>query len=161
MSLAEPTASHASGVVLRGALKPRYEEILTRAALAFIAGLHRRLEGCRHELLARRRAGRPNWTQANCLTRDWKVAAISSDLLDRRVEIAGPVDRKMIVNALNSGAKVFMADFEDAPRRPETTPSRSSSTSRDRWGGTIDFNDLGNGRQRRLKSDVCAAANYP
>ena len=45
---------------------------------------------------------------------DWKVAPIPADLLDRRVEITGPVDRKMIVNALNSGAKVFMADFEDA-----------------------------------------------
>jgi malate synthase len=56
------------------------------------------------------------------------VAPLPADLLDRRVEITGPVDRKMIINALNSGASVFMADFEDAPRRPGPTWSRASST---------------------------------
>jgi malate synthase len=99
-------------------------EILTSEASSFLNRLGRRFESRRQELLARRRVrqGRidagelPDFLPetAGVREKDWTVAPIPHDLLDRRVEITGPVDRKMIINALNSGANVFMADFEDS-----------------------------------------------
>ena len=98
--------------------------LLTPAACAFLADLHTRFEPRITALLAARRerqarfdAGeRPDFPTATRELRadDWRVAPIPSDLRDRRVEITGPVDRKMVINGLNSGAQVFMADFEDA-----------------------------------------------
>jgi malate synthase len=103
---------------------PGDEEILSPEALAFVARLHRELNGRRLELLDRRRArqrdldagARPGFLPATREIReaDWRVAEPPADLRDRRVEITGPVERKMMINALNSGASVFMADFEDA-----------------------------------------------
>ena len=100
------------------------DQILTAEALSFVAMLHREFNPRRKELLAKREerksrldAGeRPDFLPDTQEIRDgeWNVAPIPKDLLDRRVEITGPVDRKMIINALNSGANVFMADFEDA-----------------------------------------------
>ncbi len=90
------------------------DDVLSREALAFVDRLHRELNPERERLLAARdeRTGeRPHFVRA---PRDFTVAAAPADLRDRRVEITGPVDRKMMINALNSGAKVFMADFEDA-----------------------------------------------
>ena len=72
---------------------------------------------------------------------DWKVAPIPADLLDRRVEITGPVDRKMIINALNSGANVFMADFEDANSPTWANKIEGQINLKDRWAGKIDFTD--------------------
>ena len=99
-------------------------EIPTAPALAFLDELARRFEPTRHNLLERRKARQgeidsgilPHFLPETAKIRnsDWKVAAIPPDLTDRRVEITGPVDRKMIINALNCGANVFMADFEDA-----------------------------------------------
>ena len=99
-------------------------EILTPEALKFVAALCMRFEGRRRELLEVRRerqkdidAGKfPDFLAETASVRagDWKVAPVPADLQDRRVEITGPVDRKMVINALNSGANVFMADFEDA-----------------------------------------------
>ena len=116
--------SKLDAVELRAAPGPRHDEILSPDALGFLAELHRSFNGRRLAALARRverqkrfDAGEtPDFLAETRAVRegDWKVAAIPADLLDRRVEITGPVDRKMIVNALNSGAKVFMADFEDA-----------------------------------------------
>src|SRR5216684_2865252 len=103
---------------------PGCEEIVSAAALEFLAGLAARFEPRRRELLERRRqrqqeldAGRlPDFLPETKAVREreWTVAAVRPDLRDRRVEITGPVDRKMIINALNSRANVFMADFEDA-----------------------------------------------
>jgi malate synthase len=94
------------------------EEVLSPDALAFVALLQRELGPRREELLARRqqRTGSPDFLDETREIRagDWRVAPPPQDLLDRRVEITGPVDRKMMINALNSGARVFMADFEDA-----------------------------------------------
>jgi malate synthase len=100
------------------------EEILSPEALSLVARLHRELNGRRLELLDRRQerqreldAGvRPDFLAETQEIRegDWRVAEAPADLRDRRVEITGPVDRKMMINALNSGARVFMADFEDA-----------------------------------------------
>ncbi|WP_412026791.1 malate synthase A [Deinococcus yunweiensis] len=112
------------GMTITGPLKPGFEEILTPEALAFVAELHRTFEARRAELLAAREtrqtrldAGeKPDFLPETKAIRDgdWRIAPLPDDLKDRRVEITGPVDRKMIINALNSGARVFMADFEDA-----------------------------------------------
>jgi malate synthase len=100
------------------------DRLLTRSALEFLADLHRTFEARRQELLARRtevQAGidRGEWPEFPAETAaqrqaDWRVAPVPADLRDRRVEITGPVDRKMMINALNSGARTFMADFEDS-----------------------------------------------
>jgi len=105
-------------------LRPGYEAILSAPALAFVADLTRRFRPRVHELLEARRqrqaridAGeRPDFLPATAELRasDWTVSPVPPDLRDRRVEITGPVDRKMIINALSSGANAFMADFEDA-----------------------------------------------
>lgn len=122
-----PTHPHLTlpdGMTITGPLKPGYEEILTPDALAFVAELHRRYEGRRADLLDAREARqkrldageKPDFLPGTRGVREgeWKIAPLPDDLKDRRVEITGPVDRKMIINALNSGARVFMADFEDA-----------------------------------------------
>ncbi len=119
-SLAEP----ASDAIVLGRQDPAWAGILTPDALAFLTKLARSFEARRRELLANRQArhaalfaGRmPDFLPETKAVRDgsWTVAPIPADLMDRRVEITGPVDRKMVINALNSGAKVFMADFEDS-----------------------------------------------
>ncbi len=112
-------------VEVRGAPVEGGEQVLTEQALAFVADLHREFNPRRQELLQRRverqrelDAGQlPDFLAETREIREddrWRVATAPRDLQDRRVEITGPVDRKMVINALNSGAKVFMADFEDA-----------------------------------------------
>jgi malate synthase len=113
-----------AGVIIAGKITPEVEEVLTPQALAFIADLQRRFNPTRHQLLAARaerqaaiNAGaKLGFLQdtASIRSAEWQVAAAPADLNDRRVEITGPTERKMMINALNSGAKVFMADFEDA-----------------------------------------------
>jgi malate synthase len=113
-----------SGVSGTGAMLPGYERVLTAEALGFVADLVRTFGVRVDELLARRRerqalldAGQPmDFLEETARIRaaDWTVAPLPPDLLDRRVEITGPTDRKMVINALNSGASVFLADFEDA-----------------------------------------------
>ncbi|HEY6117047.1 MAG TPA: malate synthase A [Candidatus Dormibacteraeota bacterium] len=111
-------------IQLKGAVEGRAREVLTPEALAFVAKLQREFAGRREELLRLRDerqrrldAGEtPQFlvTTSSVRDSDWKVAKVPGDLQDRRVEITGPTDRKMLINALNSGARVFMADFEDA-----------------------------------------------
>jgi malate synthase len=113
-----------AGVEIKADVSPAFAEILTPEALALIAKLHRAFEPRRQELLAKRAervkrldAGeRPDFLAETKSVRegDWKIASLPKDLLCRRVEITGPVDRKMVINALNSGADSFMADFEDS-----------------------------------------------
>jgi malate synthase len=106
-------------------MRPAFSTVLTREALAFVASLHRAFAPRVAELLARRRARAERLAQGvesfdflpeTAAVREaaWTVAPLPPDLIDRRVEITGPVERKMIINALNSGASVFMADFEDS-----------------------------------------------
>jgi len=117
--------SFPAGVVLTSQILPQHENILTPPAIEFITTLARRFEATRKSLLQARllrqqqlnQGTMPNFLDATAHVResDWQVAPIPADLQDRRVEITGPAsDRKMVINALNSGAKVFMADFEDA-----------------------------------------------
>jgi malate synthase len=111
-------------VVVLAPLSPGYEQVLTPETLDFVAALHREFEPRRQELLLRRAerqrrfdAGEmPDFLAetASIRAREWSIATQPADLLDRRVEITGPTDRKMVINALNSGASTFMADFEDA-----------------------------------------------
>jgi malate synthase len=112
------------GIEVRGDVDARFAEILSAEALAFVARLQREFGATRTALLQRRAerqkaldAGeRPDFLPETAAVRsgDWQVAPVPADLQDRRVEITGPVDRKMMINALNSGARTFMADFEDS-----------------------------------------------
>jgi malate synthase len=152
--------SAAAGVKINAKPGGRQAEILSAEALAFLADLHRRFNRRRLELLVRRMgrqedfdAGKlPDFLPDTKTIRegDWKVAPIPADLLDRRVEITGPVDRKMIVNALNSGAKVFMADFEDATSPMFANMVEGQANLKDRWAGKIDFTDPGTGKSYAL-----------
>lgn len=109
---------------IRGEIRPEFAEILTEDALEFVGQLHAKFEPVRQQLMAARRirqerllAGeKPDFLAETQDVREgsWKIAPLPKDLLDRRVEITGPVERKMMINALNSGASSFMADFEDS-----------------------------------------------
>src|SRR6476661_6140990 len=124
-------------------------EILSDAAREFLTDLHHRFDGRRLALLkarvdrqARFDAGElPDFLSETATIRDsdWKVAPIPAALQDRRVEITGPVDRKMIINALNSGAKVFMADFEDSTSPTLESLVEGQFNLRDAVAGTIEF----------------------
>jgi malate synthase len=128
---------------------PAQAEILTPDALRFVAELHRAFDGRRQELLARRaetrtaiRGGRlPDFLPETREIREraWTVAPIPADLRDRRVEITGPVERKMIINALNSGASVFMADFEDSNSPTWANNVDGQINLRDAVGRSITF----------------------
>jgi malate synthase len=150
-AFARPEVPNVPGVAVLGAMDRRYDEILTAPALAFVAALHRKFDGTRQELL-RRRMDRQHRFDAGELPdflpetrdvreRDWKVGPIPSDLLDRRVELTGPVDRKMVINALNSGAEVYMADFEDACSPTWANLIDGQINLKDRWSGKLDFTD--------------------
>src|SRR3954464_6403565 len=114
----------ANGIEALGRSSPELATILTPEALAFVEKIERKFGARRHELLARRAArqkefdaGRlPDFLPETKEIRasEWRIAPQPKDMLDRRVEITGPTDRKMVINALNSGASTFMADFEDA-----------------------------------------------
>src|SRR5687768_15179402 len=112
------------GVAISAPISKEFAQILSPEALGFVAKLHRKFEERRQELLARRAqrqkefdaGAKPEFLAETKSVResDWKVAEQPKDMLDRRVEITGPTDRKMVINALNCGASTFMADFEDA-----------------------------------------------
>ncbi len=149
-----------SGVIVTGTSVPRQDEILTADAVAFLAALHRRFDKTRLDLLARREARQarfdagelPDFLPETQSIRDgdWRVAPLPAELADRRVEITGPVDRKMIINALNSGARVFMGDFEDATCPTWSNLIEGQINLHDRWLGRIDFTDPGNGKDYKL-----------
>ncbi len=121
---AATTIAAPEGVTIKGPVRPEDSTVLTPEALMFVAELERRVrEGRKAALKARDAVQKrlddgelPGFPDASSPARsgDWRVKPAPADLQDRRVEITGPVDRKMIINALNSGARVFMADFEDA-----------------------------------------------
>lgn len=112
------------GVAIHAPVNAAFAEILSVEALAFVARLHRAHDARRRELLALREARQARFNEgampdflpetAHVRATDWTIAPQPHDLLDRRVEITGPTDRKMVINALNCGASTFMADFEDA-----------------------------------------------
>ena len=137
---------YSAGVEIRGEIQHEYESILTPQAVAFLAGLARKFTARRDELLQLREARQaaidsrelPDFLPDTAAIRDdrsWRVAPVPADLQDRRVEITGPTERKMVINALNCGAKVFMADCEDA----------NSPTWDNMVGGQINLRDAVDG----------------
>jgi len=149
-----------SPVEVKAPMLARSTDILSTQALAFIADLHRHFNARRLSLLQRRAERQklfdvgetPDFLAEtrNVRESDWKVAPIPNDLLSRRVEITGPVDRKMIVNALNSGANVFMADFEDASSPIFANMIEGQANLKDRWAGSIAFDDSNSGKHYAL-----------
>ncbi len=143
------SAASASPIVVRPAATSAHAAVLTPAALDLLAELHRRFEPTRQALLAARRtrqarfdAGElPDFLPETQAIRDgdWRVAEIPEAIRDRRVEITGPVDRKMIINALNSGAKVFMADFEDSSSPVWEAMLEGQQNLRDAVAGHIEY----------------------
>jgi malate synthase len=144
--------------------------VLTDEALGFLGALHERFEPRRRELLAarvQRRARIAAGATLNFLpeTRDiregdWQVAAAPADYRDRRVEITGPVDRKMIINALNSGARGFMADFEDSLSPTWANVVNGQVNLTDAIEGTIEFSG-DDGREYRLGDEVATLLVRP
>ncbi|WP_434598851.1 malate synthase A [Streptomyces sp. A5-4] len=142
---------------------PRQEEVLTDAALAFVAELHRLFTPRRDELLVRRGERRSEIARTSTLDflpetaqlredDSWKVAPAPAALNDRRVEITGPTDRKMTINALNSGAKVWLADFEDASAPTWENVVLGQRNLIDAYARTIDFTDEKSGKSYALKA---------
>jgi malate synthase len=149
------------GVAVLGALTAGYDRVLTADAIAFVADLERKFGPERRRLLARRAeiqrrldtGWKPDFPPETKAVReaDWRVAPVPRDLQDRRIEITGPTDRKMVINALNCGADVYMADFEDA-----TTPSwdnliEGQANLIDAVRRRITFADQETGRRYALK----------
>ena len=153
-------AGSASGVEVVGRPQPGYDEILTPPALDLVALLERRFGTQRRALLERRaeRQGRiesgekPDFLPETAEIRaaEWTIAPAPADLQDRRVEITGPVERKMIINALNSGASVFMADFEDSCAPTWDNMIGGQINLRDAVARTITFEDSARGKSYRL-----------
>ncbi|HZF25012.1 MAG TPA: hypothetical protein VEZ88_02035, partial [Steroidobacteraceae bacterium] len=147
-----------------------FESILTRDALDFLAALARRFTSRVHELLAVRErrqraldAGEiPDFLPQTRSIRegDWRIGPIPQDLLDRRVEITGPTDRKMIINALNSGAKVFMADCEDSLTPTWDNLIRGQMNLRDAVRSVIHYRSP-EGKQYRLNPPVAVLLVRP
>jgi len=136
------------GVEVR-AQHPGAEQLLTPAALTFLAGLHRRFEATRQDRLAARRerqaffdaGGLPDFRTDTAAIRagDWRVAALPGALRDRRVEITGPTDPKMVINALNSGASCYMADFEDSTAPTWANLLNGQRALKDAIAGTLEY----------------------
>jgi malate synthase len=148
------------GVQILAPAHPAQERVLIPAALEFIVELQRRFNPRRMELLAARAerqkrldAGeKPDFLPETRAIREseWTVAPIPADLQDRRVEITGPVDRKMIINALNSGAKVFMADFEDSNTPTWSNQIEGQANLMDAVRRNITYSDPTSGKDYKL-----------
>ena len=152
-----------------GRVTAEFSQILTPQALDFVAKLHRQFEPRRQELLARRAARQkefdagklPDFISETKAIRqgDWIVAPQPRDMLDRRVEITGPTDRKMVINALNSGASTFMADFEDANCPTWHNMIDGQLNLRDAVRRTISFEQ--GGKQYQLKERTAVVIPRP
>jgi malate synthase len=160
-----------AGVQITGPAGPGYADVLTPAALDFVVGLERKFGARRRELLAARAARqkrldageKPDFLAETRAVRDgdWTVAPIPQDLLDRRVEITGPVDRKMIINALNSGANVFMADFEDSSTPTWANMIEGQLNLRDAVARTITLTDEKSGKSYKLADKIAVLKVRP
>ena len=164
------TPSYGPGIEILAPVTPEFAQILTPEAVAFVAKLHRALDARRQALLARRKerqieidAGKlPDFLPETRHIRegDWQVAGVPADLQDRRVEITGPTDRKMVINALNSGANMFMADFEDSSTPTWANQIQGQMNMRDAIAGTISFASP-EGKQYRLNDKVATLLIRP
>ncbi len=160
-----------AGVKITGANGPGYGEILTPAAIDFVVELERKFGARRRELLAARverqkrlDAGeKPDFLPQTKAVRDgdWTVAPIPKDLLDRRVEITGPTERKMVINALNSGANVFMADLEDSSTPTWANMIEGQINLRDAVARSITLSDEKSGKSYKLNDKIAVLKVRP
>lgn len=158
------------GVEVKGSLDERYETILSKEALSFIASLHRKFNNNRKELLMAREERQkridegefPHFLQETAAVRSgkWQVNPLPEDLQDRRTEITGPVDRKMVINALNSGARVFMADFEDSNAPTWKNSVEGQLNLFDAIRRQVDFT-APNGKEYKLKETIAVLKVRP
>ncbi len=167
-----PSTTQVQGLELQinAPVSPAYAEILTPEAQRFVASLAAQFDARRKDLLARRQvrqaeidAGHyPDFLTetAEIRTSEWTVAPIPADLMDRRVEITGPVDRKMVINALNCGANVFMADFEDANSPTWTNNLDGQVNLRDAIRRTIEFTSP-EGKKYKLNDKIATLLVRP
>ncbi|KMY45894.1 malate synthase [Bacillus sp. FJAT-27916] len=163
-------AVQTNGLNIHGKMEQGFEEILTPEALEFIEQLERHFGPRRKELLEKRAERQkeidegklPDFLKETEHIRngDWTIASLPKDLEDRRVEITGPVDRKMVINALNSGAKCFMADFEDANSPTWNNNIEGHINLRDAVNRTISFVNP-NGKQYSLKEETATLIVRP
>jgi malate synthase len=163
-------ADRPDGIDVRASVEGRFAEILTPDALAFVRDLEREFGARREEILQRRIECQADLDRGGTLdflpeTRDvresdWTVEPVPSDLQDRRVEITGPVDRKMIINALNSGARGFMADFEDSNSPTWQNVVGGQVNLVDAIEGTIEFSGP-DGREYRLNDQTATLLVRP
>ena len=158
------------GVEIHGRMAAPFEEILTSQALAFVAKLEREFRARRADCLRRRQERQARLDAGESLDflpetkhireGDWTCASIPDDLRDRRVEITGPTDRKMVINALNCGAKMFMADFEDANSPTWHNMVEGQVNLRDAIRRTISFRSP-EGKEYKLNDDVAVLLVRP
>lgn len=158
------------GVEIRGRMTAPFEEVLNKEAVTFLAQLARRFEPRRKELLAARERVQAELDEgakldfpaetAEVRAGDWKVGPIPTDLQDRRVEITGPPERKMVINALNSGANVFMCDFEDSNSPTWDNNVNGQLNLMDAIRGTIEFTNR-NGKHYKLNEKTAVLMVRP
>jgi len=158
------------GIEVSGSITDDFSQILSPEALSFVGALAREFESRRKELLERRKTVQaeidngkmPDFLPETREIREseWKIAPVPADLKDRRVEITGPVDRKMIINALNSGASTYMADFEDSHSPTWSGTLQGQINLRDAVNGTIDFESAA-GKQYRLGDKIATLLVRP
>ncbi|MEM1146144.1 MAG: malate synthase A [Pseudomonadota bacterium] len=154
-----------------GKVPAEYDRVLTHRALLFIADLERRFGGQRRILLENRKLAQmrfddgemPSFPPETAHIRNsvWEVAPVPKALQDRRVEITGPVDRKMMINALNSGAKMFMADFEDASSPTFPNMIEGQANMIDYAAGQLEFEDEARGKSYRLNDETATMLVRP
>jgi malate synthase len=159
-----------ANIAITRKLTDEQSAIATPEALRFLVELDARFDGSRRALLARRversaglKAGKlPDFLDSTREIREskWRVAPIPAPLMDRRVEITGPVDRKMVINALNCGANVFMADFEDANSPVWENNIQGQVNMRDAIDGSISFTNP-DGRQYKLNEKIATLLVRP
>ena len=164
------STQYGHGIEIKAEVTPEFTEILTPEAMSFVATLARAFQARREELLAKREqrqaeldAGKkPDFLAETTHIRQgtWTVAPIPADLQDRRVEITGPVERKMVINALNSGAKMFMADFEDSHAPTWDATIQGQMNLRDAITGTITFSSP-EGKTYKLNDKVATLLVRP
>ena len=158
-------------MTIKGQFQEGYETILTAEALEFLKALHHKFDAQRKKLLQLRverqkaidNGAMPDFLSSTKSIRDsdWQVAPLPEDLLDRRVEITGPVDRKMVINALNSGAKMFMADFEDSNTPNWNNNIQGQINLRDANNRTIDYTNPKNGKFYQLNEKTATLLVRP
>ena len=157
------TSISRAGLSINAPLNADYDTILTEQACALLVALTREFRPRLKALLAARQTIQQQYDAgalpdflpqtANIRQSDWRVAPIPADLQDRRVEITGPVDRKMIINALNADVKVFMADFEDSQAPSWAGVIEGQINLRDANLGTISYTDPQSGKHYALKDN--------